>query len=103
MNGGEHMKVKGAVTILLIAFAVLFFAGTALAKEMSGKVIAVDPMKGTLTLKSGTVETGFDCEEGSMIKDVKVGDMVIVHYKVKDGKKMATKITEKKKKAGGGM
>ena len=92
------MKVKGAITLLLIAFAVLAFVGTALAKNMSGEVIAVDAAKGTLTLKSGTVETGYDCEEGSLIKDVKVGDKVTVQYKEKDGKKIATKVTQKKKK-----
>jgi hypothetical protein len=96
----DDMKVSA--TILLIAFMLLTFAGVALAKDMSGEVTALDVAKGTLTLKSGTVEVGFDCEEGSMIKDVKVGDQVTVEYKEEGGKKMATKVIVKKKKAAGG-
>jgi hypothetical protein len=91
--------MKAAASFLVIAFVLLTFIGTAVAKEMSGKVIAVDAAKGTLTLKSGTVEVPFDCETGSLIKDVKVGDQVIVKYKMQDGKKIATKVTIKMKKA----
>jgi len=94
--------MKTTMSFLMIAFVLLTFIGVAVAKEMSGEVIAVDAMKGTLTLKSGTVDTGFDCEKGSLIKDVKVGDQVTVEYKEVDGKKMATKVTPKKKKAAGG-
>lgn len=74
----------------------------ALAKDMSGEVTAVDVAKGTLTLKSGTIDAGFDCEEGALSKDVKVGDQVTVEYKEEGGKKMATKVIVKKKKAAGG-
>lgn len=96
-KGGEQMKA--AASFFVIAFVLLTFVGVAVAKEMSGEVTAVDAAKGTLTLKSGTVEAPFDCETGSMIKDVKVGDKVTVQYKEKDGKKIATKVTPKKMKA----
>jgi hypothetical protein len=96
-KGGENMRA--AASFFVISFVLLTFVGTAVAKEMSGKVIAVDAAKGTLSLKSGTVEVPFDCETGSLIKDVKVGDEVTVKYKIQDGKKIATKVTPKKKKA----
>jgi hypothetical protein len=93
--------MKATMLFLIISFVLLTFIGVAVAEEMSGEVIAVDAMKGTLTLKSGTVDAAFDCEEGSMIKDVKVGDQVTVEYKEAAGnKKIATKVTPKK--AGGG-
>jgi hypothetical protein len=66
--------MKRATSLFFIAFVLLALVGVALAAEMDGEVIAVDAAKGILTLKSGTVEVGFDCETGSMIKDVKVGD-----------------------------
>ncbi len=89
--------MKGATSLLLIAVVLLAFVGVALAAEMSGEVTAVDAAKGALTLKSGTVVAGFDCEEGSLIKDVKVGDQVTVQYKEEAGKKKATKVTPMKK------
>jgi hypothetical protein len=91
--------MKGATLLLLIAFALLTFVGVALAKEMSGEVTGVNVEKGTLKLKGEKLEAGFDCEEGSLIKNVKVGDQVTVEYKEKDGKKIVTKITPKKKKS----
>ncbi len=94
--------MKAAMSFLMIAFVLLTFIGVAVAEEMSGEVIAVDVIKGTLTLKSGTVDVGFDCEEGSLIKDVKVGDQVTVEYKEAGGKNIATKVTTKKKKAADG-
>jgi hypothetical protein len=102
MKGGGHMRA--VASLFVIAFVLFTFVGMAVAKEkeMSGEVVAVDAAKGTLTLKSGTVESPFDCEEGSMIKDVKVGDHVTVKYKMEGGKKIATKVTPKKKKASGG-
>ena len=95
--------MKAAMSFLMIAFVLLTFIGVAVAKEMSGEVIAVDTVKGTLTLKSGTVDAGFDCESGSLIKDVKVGDKVTVQYKEEGGKKKATKVwaTPMQKKTGG--
>jgi opacity protein-like surface antigen len=100
MKGGGHMKA--AMSFLMIALVLVTFIGVAVAKDMSGEVIAVDAIKGTLTLKSGTVDVGFDCETGSLVKDVKVGDHVTVEYKEVGGKKKATKVTQKKKKAAGG-
>lgn len=94
--------MKAAMSFLMIAFVLVTFIGTAAAKEMSGEVISADAAKGILTLKSGTVEVGFDCETGSLIKDVKVGDHLTVEYKEAGGKKIATKVTPKKKKAAGG-
>ena len=88
--------MKAAMSFLMIAFMLATFIGVAVAEEMSGEVTAVDTMKGTLTLKSETVDVGFDCEEGSLVKDVKVGDHVTVEYKEVDGKKTVTKVTPKK-------
>ncbi len=95
--------MKRAMSLFLIAFVLLVFVGVALAAEMSGEVTAVDTAKGTLTLKSGSVTAGFDCETGSLIKDVKVGDHVTVQYKEEGGKKIATKVTPMmmKKSTGG--
>jgi len=94
--------MKTAMSFIMIAFVLLTFIGTAVAKEMSGEVIAADAAKGILTLKSGKVDVGFDCETGSLIKDVKVGDQLTVEYKEVGGKKIATKVTPKKKKAAPG-
>ncbi len=89
--------MKRAASVVLIAVVLLTFVGTALAEEMSGEVTAVDTAKSTLTLKSGSVTAGFDCEIGSLIKDVKVGDKITVQYKEADGKKIATKVTPVKR------
>jgi hypothetical protein len=94
--------MKRAMSLLLIAFVLLTFVGVALAAEMSGEVTAVDAAKGTLELKTGKVEARFDCETGSLIKDVKVGDQVTVQYKEEGGKKIATKVTPMKKRSTGG-
>jgi PDZ domain-containing secreted protein len=91
INGGA--KMKRAISLCLIVFVLLTFVGVALAAEMSGEVTAVDAAKGSLTLKSGTVEVGYDCEVGSLVKDVKVGDQVTVKYKEEGGKKIATQVT----------
>src|SRR5574342_199920 len=97
--------MKALRLLFLIGFVLLISVGVARAveKEMSGQVTAVDAAKGTLTLKSGSVEAGFDCETGSLIKDVKVGDKVTVQYKEEGGKKKATKVwaTPMQKKTGG--
>ena len=93
--------MKRATSLFFIAFVLLALVGAALAAEMSGEITAVDAAKGTLTLKSGTMEAAFDCETGSVAKDVKVGDKVTVQYKEQDGKKIATKVSPMKKKAGG--
>jgi hypothetical protein len=97
--------MKALRLLFLTVFVLFVVAGVALAveKEMSGEVTAVDVAKGTLTLKSGTVEAGFDCETGSLIKDVKVGDKITVQYKEEGGKKKAIKLwpTPTQKKSGG--
>jgi len=90
--------MKGLSLFLVVAAVLLTFVGVVIAAEMSGVVTAVDTQKNTLTLKSQTMEAPFDCETGSVLKDVKVGDQVTVEYKEAGGKKTATKITPMKKK-----
>lgn len=90
--------MKKVMAVLLVSLVLLTFAGIAVAKELTGEVTAVDVAKGTLTVKSEKMEVGFDCEEGSMIKDVKVGDHVKVTYNEKGSKKIATKVSVMKMK-----
>lgn len=90
---------KQVPVFFLIVFVLLAFVGVALAAELSGEVTAVDAAKGVLKLKTGSVEAAVDCETGSIIKDVKVGDKVTVEYKEENGKKKAVKVTPMKKKA----
>jgi len=90
--------VKGTTIVILIAAVLITFVGSAFASEMSGTVTAVNAEKATLTLKSQTIEAGFDCETGSLIRDVKVGDKVTVEYNEEGGKKKATKVTPMKPK-----
>jgi hypothetical protein len=85
--------MKKAVSVLMIVLMVVAFAGLAMAAEMSGTVKSVDAAKGMLMLSSGNMDVPVDCETGSMIKDVKVGDKVMVEYTEKGGKKVATKVT----------
>jgi hypothetical protein len=92
-------SVKHVMVFILTACVLLAFLGVALAAEMSGQVKAVDAAKGTLVLKTGSVEADVDCETGSILKDVKVGDQVTVEYKEVNGKKKAIKVTPMKKKA----
>jgi len=90
--------MKGARIVVLIAAVLIVFVGAAFANEMSGTVTAVNVEKATLTLKSQTIEAGFDCETGSLIRGVKVGDQVTVEYNEDGGKKTATKVTPMKPK-----
>jgi len=90
------MKKSGFI-VVLVAVVLLVVAGAALAMEMSGTVTAVSAEKGTLSIKGEKVDVGFDCETGSMVSNVKVGDKVTVTYEEKDGKKKATKVTPMKK------
>lgn len=92
---------KGGFILVLVAGILLVVAGAAFALEMSGTVSAVNAEKGMLTVKDEKVDVGFDCEIGSMIKDVKVGDKVTVQYEESGGKKKATKVTPMKKAAVG--
>jgi hypothetical protein len=90
------MKKSGFI-VVLVAVILLVVVGAAFALEMSGTVSAVDAGKGTLSIKGEKVDVGFDCETGSMVKDVKVGDKVTVTYEEKAGKKKATKVAPMKK------
>jgi lipopolysaccharide export system protein LptA len=86
------MKKSGLI-LALVAVILMVVAGAAFALEMSGTVSAVNIEKGTLTVKGEKVDVPFDCETGSMIKGVKVGDKVTVEYKEVNGMKRATKVT----------
>jgi PDZ domain-containing secreted protein len=94
--------MKRAISLFVIVVVLLSFAGVVLAAEMSGEVTAVDSAKGSLTLKSGEVATGYDCE-GSLVKDIKVGDHVTIQYKEEGGKKTITTITPMKMKKKGNV
>ncbi len=90
--------MKGSRIVILIAVVLLAFVGAAFASEMTGTVTAVNPEKATFSLKSQTIDAGFDCETGSLMMGMKVGDQVTVEYKEEGGKKKATKITPMKAK-----
>jgi hypothetical protein len=94
--------MKRAISLFVVVVVLLSFAGVVLAAEMSGEVTAVDSAKGSLTLKSGEVAAGYDCE-GSLVKDIKVGDHVTVQYKEEGGKKIITTITPMKMKKKGNV
>jgi len=87
------MKVRATTLVLLVAAIVLVFAGTVLAMEMSGVVTAVNVEKSTISLKSEEMAVSFDCETGSLLKGIKVGDTVTVQYSEEGGKKLATSVT----------
>ena len=89
--------MKVSTFVLVVAVVLLTFVGVALAGEMSGTVTAVNAEKNTITLKSQTMDVSYDCEDGTLLKGVKVGDEVTVEYKGQAGKKMATKINPMKK------
>jgi len=91
--------MKQATSVFLIVLVLLTFAGAAFGEESSGVVTAVDAAKGTLTLKTGTVAESFDCETGSLIKEVKVGDKITVEYQEKGGKKITIKVSPTKKES----
>jgi hypothetical protein len=92
------MKKSGLI-VVLVAVIMLVVVGVAFAAEMSGTVSAMDTQKQTLTIKDEKMDVAFDCETGSIMKDVKVGDKVTVQYTEAGGKKKATKIAPMKKKA----
>jgi hypothetical protein len=106
LNSVSQMKEGGPMQRLLsalfICVVLLSSAGAAHAAEMSGEVVAVDAVKASFTLKSGTVTADFACETNSLIKQVRVGSKVVVQYKEKSGKKTAVKITPMKKKVSTG-
>ncbi len=92
--------MKASITFIIITLMLLSLVGVAIAEEMSGEVTAVDAAKGNITLKSGTADVGFNCEEGSLIKYVKLGDQVNLEYNKINDKNIATKVSPKKKAAG---
>ena len=65
--------------------------------QLTGVVKAVDAKAAAITLK-GKKEMTFTADE-KMLKDVKVGDKVVVTYTEKDGKATATGIKAAKVKA----
>jgi len=85
--------VKRTMSLFLIVFVLLTFVGVALAAEMSGVVTAVDIEKSTITLESGKINVSFDCEIGSLLKGINVGDTVKLKYTEEGGKKLATSVT----------
>jgi len=91
--------MKGTVLLLFITAVLVTLVGAAFANEMSGVVTAIDTQHNTVTVKSSTMDAGFDCETGTLLKGVKVGDQVTIEYREEGGKKMTTKITPMMKKA----
>jgi len=88
--------MKKYAVILVLVVACLAAAGAAYAAEMSGTVTAMDTAKNTITIKGDKMDVGFDCETGSLMQGVKVGDMVTVEYIDAGKKKKAVKITPMK-------
>jgi hypothetical protein len=64
--------------------------------QLSGEVKAVDAKAATVTVK-GKKEMTFTADE-KMLKDVKIGDKIVVTYTEKDGKATATGIKAAKVK-----
>ena len=85
--------VKRIMSLFLIIFVLLTFIGVVLAAEMSGVVTAVDVEKSTITLQTEKVNVSFDCETGTLLKGIKVGDTVTLKYTEEGGKKLATSVT----------
>jgi len=86
------MKIT-TLLFLLVAVVVMAFAGVAAAMVMSGTVTAVNVQKGTISLKAETMAASFDCETGSLLEGVKVGDTVTLQYTEAGGRKLVTGIT----------
>jgi Cu/Ag efflux protein CusF len=91
--------MKKAVVVFVVVMLVMG-AAAAFAAELSGTVTAVDPENGTLSLSSGDIDVGFDCESGSLISDVKVGDQVTVTYDEQDGRKVVSAVAKKRAQVG---
>lgn len=79
---------KGLVLTIVLAF-VLAFAVQALAKDMEGKVTAIDPSAKTVTVEEVSLYAG-DVD----LSGIKVGDTVKVTYKVEGGKKILESIAK---------
>lgn len=95
------MKYSAPVFVCIV-FLVLSACGVAFAAELSGEIVSVDVENNSFVLKSGSGTDGFTCEASALIKQVRVGAKLIVHYKEKDGKKTATKVTPMKKRVSTG-
>jgi hypothetical protein len=87
--------VKHTMSLFLIVFVLLTFVGVALAAEMTGVVTAVDMEKSTITLESAKMNVSFDCEIGTLLKGINVGDTVTLKYTEEGGKKLATSVIRK--------
>jgi hypothetical protein len=90
--------MKVAKSVLVVALVLLAFVGAAIASEISGVVTAVSVEKNTMAMKSATFEGSYN-KDGSLLKDVKVGDSVTVEYVELEGKKVVVKIMPMKKDA----
>jgi hypothetical protein len=77
-------KVSGA----LVALALLLAAGSAFAAEIRGRLEAVDPAAGTITVAGVT----YRAPEGVDLAAYPVGDRVVVVYEEKDGQRVATAV-----------
>ncbi len=86
-------NVKSTMSLFLIIFVLLIFVGVALAMEMTGEVTAVDVEKSTITIAAEKMNVSFDCETGTLLKGINVGDTVTVQYTEAGGKKLATNVT----------
>ncbi len=89
--------MKKMVVMVILVVACLALAGAAFAAEMMGTVTAVDAAKNSITDKGEKMEAAFDCETGSLLTGIKVGDKVDVKYEEVGGKKRATAISPMKK------
>jgi len=85
--------VKRIMSHFLIVVVLLTFVGVALAAEVTGVVTAVNVEKSTITLASEKMAVSFDCETGSLLNGIKVGDTVMLKYTEEGGKKLATSVT----------
>jgi hypothetical protein len=87
----------GAIITVLCAGAVFAKSTTSHGKHVNGSVAAVDQSKETLTVKpkSGkNVDLTWNAATKAPATPLAVGDWVSVTYMVKDGKDVATVITE---------
>ncbi len=88
---------KMVVMVILIAVCLVAAGAAFAAQEMTGSVTAVDMGKNTITVKGEKMEAAMDCETGSMLQGIKVGDVVNVKYDDLGKSKRAIKITPAKK------
>lgn len=87
------MKLRTTTLILFVAVVMFLVVGSALAMEISGVVTAVDVEKSTITIENEKMNVSFDCETGTLLQGIRVGDIVTLKYTDEGGKKLATSIT----------